>query len=245
MKSLRPADLAREHGLSTQAVRNYERDGFIPRAERTGSGYRVYTEVHAAALRAYLALVAAYGHEPAGRVMRELHRGRLDSALMIIHRGHDQLLRDHETVVAVRKAITGRTAESVAAPDGSSNTQVRTVGELANRLRVTPATLRNWEAAGILVPARDPSTGYRVYRADDLRDAEFAHLLRRGGYGLDHIASVVEQIRTVGGVDAVAATLDDWQRKLTAQGVAMLDAAGRLGEYLRHPALPGAGQHSP
>ena len=32
-----PADLAREHGLSTQAVRNYESDGFLPAAERTAS----------------------------------------------------------------------------------------------------------------------------------------------------------------------------------------------------------------
>ena len=31
----RPVDLAREHGLSAQAVRNYERDGYIPAAGRT------------------------------------------------------------------------------------------------------------------------------------------------------------------------------------------------------------------
>ncbi|WP_174183703.1 MerR family transcriptional regulator [Nocardia barduliensis] len=241
MISFRPADLAREHGLSTQAVRNYERDGFLPRAERTGSGYRIYTEVHAAALRTYLALVAAFGHAPAGRIMRELHRGALDSALMVIHHGHNQLLRDHETLVAVRKAIAGLTAKFGALPD-DSRTEVRTVGELANRLRVTPATLRNWEAAGILTPARDRSTGYRVYRADDIRDAELAHLLRRGGYGLEYIATVVERIRTAGGGAAVAAALDDWQRKLTAQGVAMIDAAGRLGQYLRQPTSPGQRQ---
>ncbi|MEE2048253.1 MerR family DNA-binding transcriptional regulator, partial [Nocardiopsis tropica] len=57
---MRPSDLAHEHGISTQAVRNYERDGFLPPAERTPSGYRIYTEAHAAALRAYLALVTAH-----------------------------------------------------------------------------------------------------------------------------------------------------------------------------------------
>lgn len=50
---------------------------------------------------------------------------------------------------------------------------------------MTPATLRNWEGAGIVAPARDPATGYCLYQASDIRDAEFAHLLRRGGYLLD------------------------------------------------------------
>jgi hypothetical protein len=35
-----------------------------------------------------------------------------------------------------------------------------------------------------------------------------------------------------GGTDALAAALEDWQRRLTAQGLAMLTAAGLLGHYL-------------
>ncbi|MDX2698080.1 MerR family DNA-binding transcriptional regulator, partial [Streptomyces ipomoeae] len=105
MRGLRPVDLARGHGISTQAVRNYERDGFIPPAERTPSGYRVYTEVHAAALRAFLALVPAYGHGAGGRIMNAVHEDDLDGALTIIDRGHGQLLRDRETLDAVRRAV--------------------------------------------------------------------------------------------------------------------------------------------
>lgn len=37
------------------------------------------------------------------------------------------------------------------------------VGEAAELLGVTPATLRNWDKAGKLVPSRDPSNGYRRY----------------------------------------------------------------------------------
>jgi DNA-binding transcriptional MerR regulator len=220
---VRPADLAREHQLSTQAVRNYERDGFIPPAERTRSGYRLYTEVHAAALNAYLALVAAYGYRAAGEIMNALHGGALDDALTVIDRGHGQLLRDRETLDAVREAIDGLPAVLSGR---------YTIGELARRLRVTPATLRKWESAGILAPARDPATGYRVFRVDDARDAELAHLLRRGGYPLGHIATVVQQVRTAGGTQTLARALDDWQRRLTAQGIAMLDAASRLSHYL-------------
>lgn len=231
MRTLRPADLAREHGLSTQAVRNYERDGFLPAAKRTDTGYRVYTEAHAAALRAYLALVTAYGHALAGRIMTRLHAGDLDTALELIDRGHHQLLRDRETLTAVRKAIGHLTTEP--RPTDSETTPAPyTVGELAHHLRVTPATLRKWETAGILSPARDPATGFRVFHAPDIRDAELAHLLRRGGYGLSHIATVVEQIRSAGGTEALAAALAGWQHKLTARGVAMLEAAGLLGSYL-------------
>ncbi|WP_280442329.1 TioE family transcriptional regulator [Nocardia brasiliensis] len=232
MRTLRPADLAREHGLSTQAIRNYEQDGFLPPAARSPSGYRIYTEVHAAALRAYLALLPAYGHALGGQIMRALHDGDLDKVLRTIDRGHSQLLRDRETLDTVRKSV----AHLTAAPAGSTvpdDRASRTIGELAHRIRVTPATLRKWEAAGILAPARDRATGYRRYQASDTRDAELAHLLRRGGYPLQHIATVLKQVRTAGGTTALADALDDWQHKLTTQGLAMLDAAAQLSQYRR------------
>jgi DNA-binding transcriptional MerR regulator len=236
---LRPADLAREHGLSTQAVRNYEQSGFLPPARRSPSGYRLYTEVHAAALRAYLALVPAYGHATAGQVMAAFVAGDVDRALLVIDRGHAQLLRDRETLDAVRTAVDHLTDVPPADPD------TRTIGELAHQLRVTPATVRNWEEAGILTPARDPATGFRRYGADDVRDARLAHLLRRGGYPLHHIATVVQQVRTAGGTEALADALDDWQAKLTTQGLAMLAAAGQVNDYLRVSGrlVGGAAQH--
>jgi hypothetical protein len=43
---------------------------------------------------------------------------------------------------------------------------------------------------------------------------------------------VVQQIRQAGGTETLSRALDDWQRRLTAQGVAMLDAASRLSRYL-------------
>ena len=61
-RRLRPVDLAREHGMSAQAVRNYEEEGILPTAARTRHGYRIYTPLHARALRAFVALVPAHGH---------------------------------------------------------------------------------------------------------------------------------------------------------------------------------------
>ncbi|MEU3571458.1 TioE family transcriptional regulator [Kitasatospora sp. NPDC036755] len=229
---MRPADLAREHGISTQAIRNYERDGCLPAAERTPTGYRIYTGLHAAALRAFLALVPAFGRATAGAVMTAVHADRLDDALTELDRGHAQLLRDRETLATVREAVghlTGGTAAGTGlpAPPGP-----RSVGEVAHRLGVTPATLRAWEAAGIITPDRDRTTGHRRYLPADVRDAELAHLLRRGGYLLDHIATVLRQIRAAGGTGEPAAALDGWQQRLTARGLAMLTASARLDDYL-------------
>nr|BFE52370.1 hypothetical protein GCM10017745_57970 [Saccharothrix mutabilis subsp. capreolus] len=71
---MRPVDLAREHGLSTQAVRNYEDEGVLPPAERSDTGYRRYTAVHAQALRAFLALRGGHGHQRAMEIMRAVNR---------------------------------------------------------------------------------------------------------------------------------------------------------------------------
>ncbi|MEV7602301.1 MerR family transcriptional regulator [Kitasatospora sp. NPDC089797] len=254
---MRPADLAREHGISTQAVRNYEQEGFLPPAERTPSGYRIYTESHAAALRAFLALVPAFGHATAGRIMAAVHDGRPDEAFTAVDRGHAQLLRDRETLAAVRRAVELLTAEQPGAPSAPAAASPRpapplpavpgplSVGELARRLDVTPATLRAWEAVGILSPARGRPGGHRQYRPEDTRDAELAHLLRRGGYPLEQIATVVRQIRTAGGTAGLAGALDGWQQRLTARGRAMLTAAARLDAYLSPPApADGAGDGS-
>ncbi|MEV0649363.1 TioE family transcriptional regulator [Phytomonospora sp. NPDC050363] len=238
MRRLRPTDLAREHGISTQAVRNYEADGFLPEAERTASGYRVYTEVHAAALRAYLALVVAYGYATGGRVMLAANDGNVDDVLLTIDRGHSRLLRDRATLESVREAVgdlvRGGEDEPGVADGGSAGSaaEPRSIGELAHLLGVTPATLRNWEELGILSPRRDPGTGYRVYEAADVRDAELAHLLRRGGYLLGQIGEVVRQVRAAGGTEGLSRALSDWRDRLRWQGLAMLKAATRLSAYL-------------
>jgi DNA-binding transcriptional MerR regulator len=224
---LRPADLAREHGLTAQAVRNYEREGVLPAAARTEVGYRVYTARHAAALRAYLACVRAHGYGAAREILRAVNRGDLDTALRVVDAGHVQLQRDRATLRTVEASIGLLGAEPAGDPGRPFG-----VGELAHRLGVAPATLRAWERAGILQPARDPHSGRRTYRADDVRDAELAHLLRRGGYLLESVADVVRQVRSAGGTAELAALLADWQERLTARGLAMLAAAGRLAEYL-------------
>lgn len=216
------------HGLSTQAVRNYESAGVLPPARRAPNGYRVYTTVHAAALDAFLALVPAYGHAAARTIMWAVHRGDHDAAFQAVDAGHAQLIRDRQTLDAVEAAVGILLDE----PTAARPNRPLPVGAVAHQLDVTAATLRKWERAGILAPARDRVTGYRVYRADDIRDARLAHLLRRGGYPLAHIATVVRHVRDAGGAGPLAGSLADWRRRLTVRGRAMLTAAARLEHYL-------------
>ncbi|SHN44345.1 TioE family transcriptional regulator [Cryptosporangium aurantiacum] len=229
MHTYRPVELAREHGLTAQAIRNYEERGVLPPAERTATGYRIYTDLHAIALRAYLAQLPAHGYATGGEILRAINNNAVDDALRAVDRSHAQLLRDRETLDVVEAAIGVLTEPAADRPD-----RLLPVSAVAQRLSVSPATLRKWERAGILTPQRDLATGYRLYSADDVRDAELAHLLRRGGYLLAHIATVVEQVRTAGGVDALAASLAGWRERLTDRGRAMLTAAGRLDDYLRY-----------
>jgi DNA-binding transcriptional MerR regulator len=235
---LRPIDLAREHGLSTQAVRNYEDAGVLPAADRTPSGYRTYTPLHARALRAFLALISGHGHQTATAIMRAVNDG--GDAYRLIDESHAQLLEDRRTLHAVEGALRSLETEADAAPNGAAVrgpvAQARPgdtfIGPLAAKLGIRPATLRTWERAGIVRPRRDVRTGYRVYDEAAVRDAKLAHQLRRGGYLLEQIAPLIAQVRTAGGVGPLEATLRDWHGRLSDRGRAMLAGAAALETYL-------------
>ncbi|MHA4777072.1 TioE family transcriptional regulator [Streptomyces sp. MSC1_001] len=224
---LRPVDLARGHGLSTQAVRNYEEAGILPAADRTPAGYRAYTPLHARALGAFLALVPGHGHQTATAIMRAVNRGALDEAFRALDESHAQLLDDRRTLEAVESAL--RDLEPAAPPEPGETF----VGPLAEQLGIRPATLRKWERAGLVRPRRDPRTGYRVYGEADVRDARLVHQLRRGGYLLGQIAPLIAQVRAAGGLAPLEAALGDWHGRLSARGRAMLTGAAELEAYLR------------
>ncbi|AQS67426.1 TioE family transcriptional regulator [Streptomyces pactum] len=231
---LRPVDLARRHGLSTQAVRNYEEAGILPDAGRTAHGYRTYTPLHARALDAFLALVPGHGHQPAASIMRAVNRGAVDEAYRLIDESHAQLLDDRRTLRAVEEALRDLAPTPLPAPGAAApGSGGRFVGPLAAELDIRPATLRKWERAGLVRPRRDPLTGYRVYDEADVRDARLARQLRRGGYLLEQIGPVIAQVRAAGGLEPLEATLRDWHGRVSARGRAMLTGAAELEAYLR------------
>ncbi|NUR02393.1 MAG: MerR family transcriptional regulator [Streptomyces sp.] len=229
---LRPVDLARGHGLSTQAIRNYEEAGILPAAARTAHGYRTYTPLHAAALRAFLALLPGHGHRTATSIMRAVNEGAAEEAFRLIDESHAQLLEDRRTLQAVESALRDLDRLTASEPEAGPRPGGTFIGPLAGRLGIRPATLRKWERAGLVRPRRDPLTGYRVYDESDVRDARLAHQLRRGGYLLEQIAPLIAQVRAADGLEPLEAALGDWRSRLSARGRAMLTGAAELEAYL-------------
>jgi DNA-binding transcriptional MerR regulator len=195
---------------------------------RSETGYRRYRPLHAQAMRVFLALRRGHGHQQAMEIMRATNRGDTESSYRLIDAAHVALLveRDTRTEVATALGVLSTTRPRPV------NGRPLTVGELARRLGVHPATLRTWETVGILRPERDRATGYREYRPDCVRDAQIARQLRRGGYLLRQVAQFIESLREAGGADALSAFLDSWQDRLTTRSRNLLAGAAQLDVYL-------------
>ncbi len=178
-------------------------------------------------MRAFLALRPGHGHQQATEIMRATNQGDTESAYRLIDAAHVALLTERDTRAEVATALG--TLSTTPRP---ANGRLLTVGELARRLGVHPATLRAWETAGILRPERDRATGYRVYGPDSVRDAEIARQLRRGGYLLRQVAQFVASLREAGGAAALSAFLDSWQDRLTTRSRDLLTGAAQLDAYL-------------
>lgn len=225
---LRPVDLARAAGLSTQAIRNYETEGILPPSHRLGSGHRRYTSRHVEALRTFMALTRAVGRPGAVAIMLPLADGDLNKGLMELDRVHSRLLADRQTV----DALAARLSE-VSQNDSPPLLQPLTPIELARRIGVTTTTLRAWERSGILQPRRERGTGRRHYHDDDVRDAELAHLLRRAGHGLSEVAQTINAVREHGGAPELAAAVTRWRGHLETRARTLLSATAALASYAR------------
>ncbi|MDC0767385.1 MerR family transcriptional regulator [Streptomyces sp. HD] len=225
---LRPVDLARLAGISTQQVRNYEEAGVLPPAARTASGYRAFTAVHRRALLAYRALLRGFGPVTATGVMRAVHAGDVPAALALVDAAHAALHEERTALGATSKALETLTETP---PDELPRSGLR-IGEVAALLGVRTSALRVWEAAGLIAPERERVTGYRVYRPVDVRDARLIHTLRRSHYLLDQIRPVLDGLRREGSTEALRAAIVARGEMLTARSRAMLSGAGRLDDYL-------------
>jgi PAS domain S-box-containing protein len=134
------------------------------------------------------------------------------------------------------------------------------VGQAANYLGVSTATLRNWDRSGKLKPRRHPQNGYRIYLHEDLqallRSADlsmkesafapradwssmgesdhFVQFYENDEFLIESITGFVAAALQSGNSSAVIATLEHRiaiQRKLTACGISIA-AAMDAGQYI-------------
>ncbi|AZS75849.1 MerR family transcriptional regulator [Streptomyces lydicus] len=227
---LRPVDLARMAGVSTQLIRNYADAGILPPAPRTPAGYRTFGSRHRRALLTYGVLTRGYGSGTAQAIMQAVHTEDLSRALALVDAGHAAL---HEQRLSLQAA--GEALEALAGQDPDDSAVPRSglrIGEVAAHLGVRTSALRVWESAGLLAPRRDPGTRYRSYRATDVRDARLIIMLRQSHYTLDRIRPVLDDLHHAGSSDALRTALGPRQAELTRRATAMLEGSGALHAYL-------------
>jgi len=184
-------------------VRRYEQWGFLPPAERSPTGHRLYTSRHLDAIRTVRVLIEGYTWQHALKVMQAVHAGDLTLALTLVDERHARLDRERREVQANLEALRRITASglaAVAASDGAGPapggppgrpTHMR-IGEAARQVGVEVSAVRFWEEQGLLEPVRDTSSGYRMYDAHQLFLLQVIVLLRRADYDFDAIRPVLD-----------------------------------------------------
>ncbi|MEU6270633.1 MerR family transcriptional regulator [Saccharopolyspora shandongensis] len=232
---LRPIDLARAAGISTQLVRNYADEGVLPPAIWTDSGHRRFHAGHREALLTYRALARGYGMDAARGIMRAVHAGDVPEALTLVDAGHAALHAQRQNLRAIGEAL-----EAVAGQDPDASDLPRSgmrIGEVAAYLGVRTSALRVWESAGLLAPTRDPGTGYRLFGPADVRDARMIKMLREGRYLLPQILEVLDGLRRTGSGDALRAAIAQRRAALAQRARAMLEGSSLLHHYLADESL--------
>jgi len=227
---LRPHDLALAGAISVQQVRNYEAAGLIPKAERSSSGYRLYTQQHLAALQAVKSMVRGYGWPRTSAIMRALHQGDLSTALALIDQHHAELaskrLQVEQTLFALRTLAAQ--SDSLQSPRPSQRLRV---GEAAGQVGVRVSALHFWEQQGLLHPVRERHNRYRLYDEQQMRRLRVVALLREAGYGFELIQSVLDEL-AAGRPEKAIVAVEKRGEELTRTSWACIEALTSFQRYV-------------
>jgi DNA-binding transcriptional MerR regulator len=239
---LRTVDVARRVGCSVQHLRDLEREGVLPPTERTPSGYRCWRQVHVDSAVAYRELAQGVGPAPAKVLLQALHRQAPAAFLAQLDDAHATLARERRDLRLARQAVAAIAAEPLTAPRPSD---AMTISELADALGTTPASLRHWEAQGLIAAVRAGGGRVRTYSPIQVRDVRVIHQLRTAGYPIPHLRAVLQWLsdpRHPG--DPLDAALNVRDTQLTNRSHALLRAAAALRDALAAKHLSGeAAEH--
>lgn len=230
--ALRPIDLARMVGCSTQQIRNYADAGILPPTPRTRTGYRRFEASHRRALITFRALASGYGIDIARRIMVAIHDADLPAALTLVNACHADLEHQRVSLQAAGEAL-----ETVAKQEPESLALSRSgmrIAEAARYLGVRTSALRVWESAGLLIPGRETGTRYRRFTPADLRDAQMIKMLRQSRYGLPQIRPILDGLRQTGSSAALRAAIAQRHEVLIERSTVMLAGSSYLHHYVRN-----------
>lgn len=221
---MRTVDVARRVGCSAQHVRNLERDGVLPSAERSASGYRRYGETHVRCGVAYRLLTASVGPVEAKRLLRAAQTEPNDHFLELLDEAHARLHTERRDLQLARQAVENISIEPLIQQRPSDS---MTISEVADALDVPPSTLRHWEAEALLMPQRARNDA-RSYPPAVVRDARIVHQLRLAGYRIPSLRVIMTQLQQLGRLDDLDEALAERQRALIRRSRALLRAAAAL-----------------
>lgn len=191
-KYLRTNQIAKAVGVHANTVRLYEEWGFIAPAERSESGYRLFTQKHLEQMKlarlalgwpypgsreGTLALVRCAVNEDLGMAMEWAYQ---NLAHVRVERTHAEA-----AVEFLERWASGHVLDTTR---GQYH-----ISEAATRLGVTVDMLRNWERDGLIEVPRDPESNYRLYGAAEFGRLRVIRMLRKAGYSLMAILRMLLQ----------------------------------------------------
>jgi len=194
VRSYKTSEIAEIIGIHPNTVRLYEEWGFIPKPERQGNGYRIFTAFHLAQLRLARCaleteLVKNGLRQKAIEMIKASATGDFERAEQLTKDYLSQIKqaqqRAEEAVHLVHQLLTGQPCEK--------DERQLTRKEAADVLQISMDTLRNWELNGLLTVKRKEN-GYRVYTNEDLQKLKIIHTLRLGNYSLSAILRLLDQL---------------------------------------------------
>ena len=191
--TLRTHDLALAGGISVQQVRNYEANGLLPQAQRSPSGYRLYTRQHLAALKTVKNLVPGYGWPRTSAIMQALHQDDLAGALATIDERHAELAGKRSQAEQTLSALHQLSEQSIL-PSRVHRPQRLRVGEAARQVGVRVSAVHFWEQQGLLLPVREQYSRYRLYDEQQMQRLRVVVLLREAAYPFDVIHQVLDEL---------------------------------------------------
>ena len=181
---LKTSDIARDVGCHPNTVRKYEEWGYIPKAPRSHSNYRLFNYFHLEHMR--LAWTAFSGLYPGRSIKRSAYKlvrqaasgdlgGSLEMAYVHVALVQSEYAQAQAAADLLERWSAGISTDATIGP--------LMIGEASNLLGVTTDMLRNWENNGLIVVPR-AQNGYRQYGAVEIGRLRVIRMLVRAGYSM-------------------------------------------------------------
>jgi DNA-binding transcriptional MerR regulator len=173
----------------------YEKWGLIALAERTPSGYRLFTQAHLYQMRLARQVfrctwIGGEIRKAAIAVVYKAAAEKLDAAFEDAHRFYKLVINERnqaETSAAyLENWAAGKILDVLPHP--------LRIGEAARLLNSTVDSLRNWERNGLIDVPRDPNNGYRLYGGSEISRLRVIRMLLLSGYSTMAVLRMVHQL---------------------------------------------------